>query len=182
MSYLRLVHSALPPAQPERACVAAFDRELDYVFASLRRLGAQANELEDLAQEIFVVLLRNWEELDTSRSLRPYLFGIAFRIVSAQRRKLRRESLVPLPDLEDQAASPQRALEDRQVAALIGKALGQVPVTRRAVLILHDLDDVPVTEIARSLSLTRFGVYARLRKARKELALAFSRLQKGAPK
>src|SRR5689334_12160746 len=146
MSYLRLVHSAAPPAQPEQACVAAFDRELDYVFASLRRLGALPNELEDLAQEIFVVLLRNWTELDTARSLRPYLFGIAFRIVSAQRRKHRRESLVFLPDLEDQAASPQRALEDRQAAALINAALARVPVARRAVLILYDLDEVPVTE------------------------------------
>jgi DNA-directed RNA polymerase specialized sigma24 family protein len=53
-----------------------------------------------------------------------------------------------------------------------------VPLRRRAVLIKHDLDRVPVVDIARKLSITRFGTYARLRKARKELAAAFRRLSK----
>ncbi|HSS40012.1 MAG TPA: sigma factor-like helix-turn-helix DNA-binding protein, partial [Polyangia bacterium] len=51
-----------------------------------------------------------------------------------------------------------------------------VPLPRRAVVVMHDLDGVPVNEIARSLSISRFGTYARLRKARKELAAAVRRL------
>jgi DNA-directed RNA polymerase specialized sigma24 family protein len=41
---------------------------------------------------------------------------------------------------------------------------------------MHDLDGVAVEDIARRLSISRFGVYARLRKARKELAAAARRL------
>ena len=48
----------------------------------LRRLGVPAAEVEDLAHDVFVVLHRNWPTLDTERPLRPYLFGVAFRIVS----------------------------------------------------------------------------------------------------
>jgi hypothetical protein len=44
---------------------------------------------------------------------------------------------------------------------------------------MHDLDEIPIVEVARSLSITRFGAYARLRKGRKELAAAVRRLSKG---
>jgi DNA-directed RNA polymerase specialized sigma24 family protein len=43
---------------------------------------------------------------------------------------------------------------------------------------MHDLDGFSIVEVAARLSLTRFGAYARLRKARKELASALRRLLK----
>jgi RNA polymerase sigma-70 factor (ECF subfamily) len=53
-----------------------------------------------------------------------------------------------------------------------------LPLPRRAVLVMHDLDGVPIVDIARNLSITRFGTYARLRKARMELTRAVERLLK----
>ena len=109
MGYLRLVRSLpTPPQAAEDACVQAFDRELDYVFAILRRLGVPPAEVEDLAHDVFVVLHRNWPTLDTERPLRPYLFGVAFRIVSARRRKRSRESPQEAPDMKDDGAEPRR--------------------------------------------------------------------------
>ena len=76
MGYLRLVRSLpTPPQAAEICCVQAFDRELDYVFAILRRLGVPPAEVEDLAHDVFVVLHRNWPTLDTDRPLRPYYSG-----------------------------------------------------------------------------------------------------------
>jgi len=43
----------------------------------------------------------------------------------------------------------------------------------------HDLDGLDIVDIARELSMTKFGVYARLYKGRKELASAVRRLAKG---
>jgi DNA-directed RNA polymerase specialized sigma24 family protein len=45
---------------------------------------------------------------------------------------------------------------------------------------MHDLDGVPVADIAERLSISRFGTYARLRKGRRELAAAVARLSKEA--
>jgi len=179
MQYLRLVPPVQSPRAARDACVEAFDQELDYLFQTLRRLGAPASEIEDLAQDVFVVLHRNWPTLDTDRPLRPYLFGVAFRIVCAQGRRRRRgrEGNSSLPDIEDGAASPERALESRQSIALLLGALERVPLPRRAVVILHELDGVPVADIAKSLSITRFAVYARLRKGRSELAAGVRWLQ-----
>jgi RNA polymerase sigma-70 factor (ECF subfamily) len=176
MKYLRLVHSAPSSPRPEDACVQAFDRELDYVFETLQRLGANKGEIEDLAQEVFVVLHRHWATLDLTRSLRPYLFGVAFRIVCAHRRRRSRETPYASLDTEDQAATPERSLQTKESIELLLAALSRVPLARRAVVVMHDLDDVPVADIAQTLSLTRFGTYSRLRKARKELAAAVRRL------
>jgi RNA polymerase sigma-70 factor, ECF subfamily len=176
MGYLRLVHSALPQPTLESTCLEAYDRELDYLFETLRRLGAAPREIEDLAQEVFVVLHRNWPTLDTSRPLRPYLFGVAFRIVQAHRRRYRREVASPGLEIEDLASSPDALLESRQAVALLMAGLERVPLRRRAVLVMHELEGVPIADVAKHLSISRFGAYARLRKARRELAKAVERL------
>jgi len=178
MGYLRLVHSAEPPPAPESSCVEAYDRELDYLFETLQRLGAGAREVEDLAQEVFVVLHRNWEGLDKTRPLRPYLFGVAFRVVCAHRRRRKREIPYAGLDAEDAGGGPESQLQTKESVALLMAALERVPLPRRAVLVMHELDGVPIAEVARRLSISRFGAYARLRKAHKELASAVRRLLK----
>ena len=126
-----------------------------------------------------MVLHKNWPTVDTTRPIRPYLFGVAFRVVASHRRKGRRE--VPYPVLEpaDGAASPEGSLQSKESVELLWAALERVPLTRRAVIVMHDLDGVPVADIAERLSISRFGTYARLRKGRRELAEAVGRLSKG---
>jgi RNA polymerase sigma-70 factor (ECF subfamily) len=180
MGSLRPVTSQPPVISPDAGCLEAFDRELSYLFQTLHRLGAGPREVEDLAQDVFVVLHKNWPTLDTSRPLRPYLFGVAFRVVAAHRRRRFRDMPHALIDVEDGALSPEASLQAKESAALLLAALDHLPLRRRAVLIMHDLDSVPVADIARKLSISRFGTYARLRKARTELAAAVRRLSKGA--
>ena len=68
--------------------------------------------------------------------------------------------------MKDEAPSPEESLESRELTALLLSGLEQVPLSRRAVLILHDLDGVPIADIAETLSISRFGTYARLHKAK----------------
>jgi RNA polymerase sigma-70 factor (ECF subfamily) len=178
MGYLRLVHSAEPRPAPENSCLAAYDRELDYLFETLQRLGAGAREIEDLAQEVFVVLHRNWPALDTTRPLRPYLFGVSFRVVCAHRRRGRREIPYAGLDAEDGGSSPEGELQNKESLSLLMAALERVPLPRRVVLVMHELDGLSVPEVAERLSISRFGAYARLRKAHRELASAVRRLLK----
>jgi RNA polymerase sigma-70 factor, ECF subfamily len=179
MGHLRLVHSApRPVSAPESSCIEAYDRELDYLFETLQRLGAAPREIEDLAQEVFVVLHRNWPTLDKTRPLRPYLFGVAFRIVCAHRRRHAREVPYAGVDAEDGGRGPEGLLQSKESVAILTAALERVPLRRRGVLVMHDLDGVPIADVAARLSITRFGAYARLRKARQELATAVRRLLK----
>lgn len=178
VGYLRSIRPAEPMPPLETSCLEAYERELDYLFETLRRLGAGPRDVEDLAQEVFVVLRRNWANLDATRSLRPYLFGIAFRIVSAHRRKWRREVLHDSLELADGGQSPEVRLQSKESVELLLAALEHVPLPCRAVLVMHELEGIPIPEIARQLSLTRFGAYARLRKAHRALGTAVRRLVK----
>ena len=176
MGYLRQVRSAPPSDAPETSCLAVYERELDYLFETLQRLGASPREIEDLAQEVFLILHRNWPTLDLSRPLRPYIFAVAFRIVCTHRRRRGREIPFAYLEAEDEAMGPEGSLQSKESVQVLRAALDTVPLQRRAVVIMHDLDGFPIVEVAAKLSLTRFGAYARLRKARKELASALRRL------
>jgi RNA polymerase sigma-70 factor (ECF subfamily) len=165
---------------PDEACLAAFQAELDYIYRTLRRLGAARSEVEDLAQDVFLALRRSWPHYDSSRPLRPYLFGIAFRLTSAYHRKSRREVPFGVIETDDVGPGPDDALQTKQARALVLAALERIPLPRRAVLIMRDLDDVPVDEISSVLSIPRFTAYSRLRKARRELEAAVRRMSKEA--
>jgi RNA polymerase sigma-70 factor (ECF subfamily) len=157
-------------SEPESVCLEVFERELDYVYGTLLRLGARRCDIDDLLQDVFVALYTNWPTLDTTRPLRPWLFGVAFRVVRTRRRLAARE--VPFEDRDptDAAADPEGQLEGREALAFLSEALARVPAGRRAVLMMHDLEGVEIVDIARQLAMTKFGVYARLYKGRKELA------------
>jgi RNA polymerase sigma-70 factor (ECF subfamily) len=182
MSYLRLV--SMSPSTKQLAadkrvappCLEAFQREVDYIIRTLRRLGVSPNDVEDLAHEVFLVLYQSWEKYDSSRPLRAYLFGVAFRVAGNHLRKRRREVLFAVTDAADSGPQPDQKLEKNQVRKLVLRALERVPMERRAVLIMHDIDKLSMTEIASNLSIYRFTGYSRLRKARKEFTAAMASL------
>ena len=179
MSHLRLVARAAPEISIDDACLGAFQQELDYVHRSFRRLGAMSFEVDDLTQDLFVALRRSWSEYDPTRPLRPYLFGFAFRIAAAHRRRRRREVAMGIgSQVDDTGPGPDEELHAKQARAMVLAALDRIPLPRRAVLVMHELDDVPVAEVASVLSLPPFTVYSRLRKARRELQLGMRRLLK----
>lgn len=163
----------------DAACLQVFQDELDYVHHSLRRLGASLVDIEDLLQEVFLALRGSWHRCDRSRPLRPYLFGIAFRVLSAHRRKREREVLFGAVDIPDVHADLDGRLMNTQARRMVLAALDRLPLPRRAVLIMHELDEVPVATVASTLRIPLFTVYSRLRKARRELAVVLRRMLKG---
>lgn len=178
MAHLRLLSSPTRQPTDDEACLLAFEKELDYVYRTLRRLGVSVSDVEDLAQELFLALRRSWTEYDQSRPLRPYLFGIAFRIAAAHQRKRRREVTLQVVEAVQPGPRPDDALQTKQARAVVLAALEKIPLPRRAVLIMHEIDDIPMTEVASELSIPRFTAYSRLRKARRELEAAVRRMLK----
>lgn len=162
----------------DEACLHAFQGELEYVHRTVLRLGAARSDVEDLMQEVFIALHRSWNRCDKSRPLRPYLFGIAFRVVANYRRKRNREVPLGVVEVPDVYADVDASLRSDQARRVILAALDRIPLPRRAVLIMHELDDVPVAEVAKALKIPLFTAYGRLRKARRELTAAVRRLVK----
>jgi RNA polymerase sigma-70 factor (ECF subfamily) len=162
-------------------CFVVYRAELDYLIGTLRRLGTPASDIDDVLHEIFLVLLRRFQDYDRARPLKPWLFGIAFWVASDHRRRNKRELLSDGYDMEDQGARPDDLVAAAQGRRLLLAALASVPLNRRAVLIMRDIDEVAMREIARQLSIPLFTAYSRLRKARRELDAALKQLLKEEP-
>jgi RNA polymerase sigma-70 factor (ECF subfamily) len=158
-------------------CFQLYQQELDYLLASLRRLGVPNHDLEDVAHDVFLVMCRRWADYDRQRPLRPWLFGIAFRVWAAHRRKSKRQTLTQRTELADSQPAPDELLEAGQARQLLLRCLAEVPLERRAVLVMHEVDEVPMREIAAQLGIPLFTAYSRLRKARSELDAALARRQ-----
>lgn len=139
------------------------------MYRTLQRLGTAPSEVEDLAQEVFLALRGSWSTYDPTRPLRPYLFAIVFRIAAAHRRKRRGELAMKLVEVADPAPGPDDLLVAKRARALLLTSLERIPLLRRAVLVMHDIDGIPVREVAAALGIPRFTVYSRLRTARREL-------------
>lgn len=185
---------ALSPHAPDPASVAndlvsgptppSFDAlyaaEFGWVHRTLRRLGARERDIEDLAHDVFVVVYRALPKFEAGRPLKPWLFGIAFRVVSDYRRRSRfaREQLsedepvAPIDSDGAAAGDPERAASQAQDRALVLRALATLPLDQRAVFVAHEIDGTSIPELQESLGLSINTLYSRLRLARAKFASA----------
>jgi RNA polymerase sigma-70 factor, ECF subfamily len=152
-----------------------FDAEYDYVHHSLRRLGVQPRDLEDLVHDVFVEVYKNLDRYDRQRPIKPWLFAFAFRFASDYRRLARHRTQLGLADDAASAMSTAPSAEDRAVdregAALIMTALEAMPIEQRAVFVLYEIDETPMKVIAESLGIPANTAYSRLRLARETFAV-----------
>jgi RNA polymerase sigma-70 factor (ECF subfamily) len=156
-----------------------YDREVAYVWQSLRRLGVREHDIEDVAHEVFVTVHRRLVDFDPTRPLRPWIFGIALRTASDYRRSARFRREIP-QDVTDTAV--ELPAMDEQLAAedarqLVMEALETLDLDARAVLVMHDLDEQPAPVIAATMGVPLNTVYSRLRLARKSFTQAARRLR-----
>jgi RNA polymerase sigma-70 factor (ECF subfamily) len=169
------LHFISPPRSTtadDENCLDTFQRELDFVYRSLRVLGTAPSDVEDLVQEVFLALRRSWPYFDQTRPVRAHLFGITFRIAAKHRRKNRREIAFKVVEIPEGRPAPDDQLVAKGPCALLLSALERIGLPRRAVLVMHEIDGVPVDEVAAALGIPRFMVYSRLRKARRDLERA----------
>ncbi|MEO7112133.1 MAG: sigma-70 family RNA polymerase sigma factor, partial [Polyangiaceae bacterium] len=132
---------------------------------------------------VFLAMHLGWSDFDPSRPIKPWLFGITFRIASHHRRRsgYQREALDDDAETERPDPSPlaDEQLDDHRTRAQVLRALEKLDLNRRAVLIMHDLDEIPMREIAKALKIPIFTAYSRLRVARQEFAAAARRVRIG---
>jgi RNA polymerase sigma-70 factor (ECF subfamily) len=165
------------PADRPLDLTEIYRAELAYVWKTLRRLGAPPSDLEDLAHDVFVVVHRHLGDYDPARPLRPWLFGIAVRVLADFRRLHRNQREIAGERIEpvDAAPTAHERMESQEARELLMKALDTLDLEQRAVFVMHDLDEAPVPEIALALAIPLNTAYSRLRLARADLAAWIAR-------
>ncbi|HXX30480.1 MAG TPA: sigma-70 family RNA polymerase sigma factor [Myxococcaceae bacterium] len=167
---LALAKMADVPTAPDFA--EAYDAEFEAVWLYLRRLGVPEADVEDAVHDVFVVAHRRYATYDPSRPLRPWLLGIAFRVAAQWRRQRRHEVSLAEPAIEvpDAGQRPDDAVASEQARSQLHAALAQIDLHQRAVVVMHDLNGIPVPEIATSLDVPLNTIYSRLRLGRAKVA------------
>jgi len=167
------------PPKPEAATAlphfpALYETHFDFLWLSLRRLGVLEADLDDALQETFLVVHRRLHTFEGRSALKSWLFGIALRVARDFRRRVQRKgNLAELPEhLTASNSDPQRAAEARQSLQLLYEYLNFLDDEKREVLVMVDLQELRVTEVAEVLGVNVNTVYTRLRAAREQFEAA----------
>ena len=166
---------ALPAAALDVRSV--FDAHGAFVWRTLRRLGVSESNVEDVAQEVFLVVHRRLPDYDDRSGMRAWLYGISARKASEHRRRawVRRERSVEAPP-DDGAPPEQHAeLERREARAMLTAILGKLDDKKREVFVLFELEELPLAEVAEAVGCPLQTAYSRLQAARATVQAAVTR-------
>ena len=132
-----------------------------------RRLAESAHaQAEELAQETFLAILRAACRYEPSALFRTYLYGIAFRILSAHRRKTAfRATFLGSADVEREPGRP----ESTDAGLQVSQAMTRLDRIDREALMLREFEQLSYAEIAELLQLPLNTVRSRLFRARTAL-------------
>jgi RNA polymerase sigma-70 factor (ECF subfamily) len=159
---------------------AVFQAELPYVWNTLRRLGVRDADAQDQAQEVFVVVHQLLSDYDPARPMRPWLFGIAYRVACRYRALARHRRELgddAAPEPADPAPGADEAIAAAEARDLVIRALDAIDLGRRAVFVMNVIDERPMPEVAETLGIPLNTAYSRLRLAREEFERAVKRLR-----
>ena len=130
----------------------------DRVYGALRRFGLDANEADEVAQEVFLRAWRGLERFQERAQFSTWLYRIAFN--EAQRRLSRRAPprVEPDPDRADAVTSlpeaahlaPEAQALDREFEQILEQALAKLPDEWRAAVVLRDIEGPQRTTLPRS--------------------------------
>jgi RNA polymerase sigma-70 factor, ECF subfamily len=162
---------------PFRDKTGLTERQLfEAVYSRMHALaGPTAGDLDDLVQLAAEQAFKSAARFNGSCEVGTWVYTICYRVLLNQRRWYRRWSVRFAPlTLDDDAVSleplPSEVLEARARTRELHRGLAQMTEKYRAVVVLHDLEELAVPEIARIVAASELTVRSRLRDGRKQLA------------
>jgi RNA polymerase sigma-70 factor (ECF subfamily) len=152
------------PARLKRA----ISDDYRFIWRLLRRFGVPDSQVEDAAQQVFLIVAERLEDITEGRE-RSFAFGTAMRVAQSLRRRLGRE--LPTDTLDERAGAvvgPDELLERKRARDLLDRVLQAMPLESRTVFILFELEGMSSPEIAALIEVPLGTVASRLRRAREQ--------------
>lgn len=173
-----LVLARSAPSAAEITTREIFQGHADFVLRLVRRLGVRPSDVEDVAQEVFVIVHRRLADLQAGVPVRSWLFGISRRVVANYRRQLQRRQELPSQQLEDVAVACDQVaqLQSSRDRARLEHALGRLDSDKREVFVLFELEGMDMKDVADMIGCPLNTAYSRLYAARNVVRQALSRL------
>jgi RNA polymerase sigma-70 factor, ECF subfamily len=158
---------------------SALNALMTEIYPSIHRIvyrlaGPRQREVhEDLVQSALEQVCRSIDAFEGRSRFTTFVFGICHRVVARSRRYERVRSWFK-KDAEEATLPQERTAPDvlldrsRQVASARA-ALDKLDADERSAFVLHEVEDLPLEEVAAALSCSTRTVKRRLRAAREKL-------------
>jgi RNA polymerase sigma-70 factor (ECF subfamily) len=151
-------------------------RYQDRLLSAVVHVSGSRDEAEDVVQEAFVQAYLKLTSFAGGSSLYTWLYRIAFNTAISRRRKRRGGALEQARDLggsepTDETEPAEDRLLRKERAAVVQRALAQLPDDFRAVLVLREMEGCDYETIAQILDLPIGTVRSRLHRARLQLKI-----------
>jgi len=146
----------------------AFDELLKIVqqplFRYIDRLVGEHGLAEDVLQEVFIIIYRKIRWLENPKLFRAWAYRIASREAFKRLKQEKRwtEQVRDEKILETISVKPAEEIYAPELIDKIPKLISNVSPASRAVLILHYLDEMPLSEVAEILDISLGTAKSRL--------------------
>ena len=133
-----------------------FREHIDAVYNVAYRVVWNRSDAEDVVQATFIKAFTRLDQLDDSGRLRPWLLQISYREALTVLRRRRDVPTDPMefPETARSADSPEDAAISNDIAGLIGQALRRLDDDERLAVVLRDVEELPMREVAEVLDIS----------------------------
>lgn len=169
-------YATATPALERRAAAMVADH-FDFIWRLLRRTGLGPTDADDAAQQVFMTAAQKIARIAPG-SERTFLYGTALHVAAnARRRNRRREAEAPVPETYPVAGEgPEARAELGRAWALLDELLLQLPAELGRVLVLAEVEQIEVKEIAAMEGIPVGTAASRLRRARERFQMLLAEL------
>jgi len=158
------------------------------LVAIMHHLVGNAEEAEDLAQEVFLRVFRARQKYRPRSKFSTWLFTIANNLALNSLRARQRKPVVSLPVhdsgplgprpaeqlVHDHHSGPTKRIQQEELAAQIRQALDGLNERQRMAVVLNKFEDMNYAEIAEVMGLSTKAIKSLLSRARMNLRAALS--------
>ena len=169
MNQSKIMDATMHVSDRQTALAALYDAEVDRVYGfAVNRVGR--DEASDIVSEVFHAAALAFRDGNGDRITAAWLMAVARnKVMDHWRRSYRRKAKFHLTHARSQDMTdfpPDWAADARRPAVVA--ALDALPKLDRALLVLHHIDGMPITELADLLGKSERAIESALARARRK--------------
>ena len=149
------------------------------VFSTIYYMVKNENEIEDIAQEVFIKIYKNLNNFKEESSLYTWIYRITINVCIDEIKK--RKKVVYLDEeienddgemkmqVEDGAKTPSDIVEEKDIQERLVACIKKLPEDQRIMIVLRDIKGFTYMEIAEMLKMNLGTVKSRINRSRAAL-------------
>jgi len=160
------------------------------ILGTINRLITRPEDVEDVAQEVFVRLYFSLDQLRTAEVFEPWLHRLTVNAAYDYLRKQRRRHEYRMSDLSEQQViladavaggkADQDVQQQKKIRESVDSLLGAVSEADRILLMLKEVEGLSLKELEKVYKVNENALKVRLFRARQRVLKAFGAAGKGA--